>query len=197
VVIRFGEPMDPFTNRVLDDGRSVDLRGRTVDPATYVTRDGHPVIDEVRDAQYTRELGEAICRSYARETVLLATHLVAGAAFGKLRDAFPGDDLFKLLRHRDEVFVPSDEMERRVADLADRARALEDQGAVVLGPGIRGASAATILDAATRAWSGYHTNAVLRPAQGGVVLGDTNLLLYYQNRLAVSGLGFHPGRRRQ
>jgi hypothetical protein len=27
------------------------------------------------------------------------------------------------------------------------------------------------------------------------VLGDTNLLLYYQNRLAVSGLGFHPARR--
>ena len=196
VVIRFGEPMDPFTNRVLDDGRSVDLRGRTVDPASYVTRDGQPVVDEARDAQYTRELGEAICRSFAKETVLLPSHLVAGAAFGKLRDAFPGDDLFKLLRHRDEVFVPSDEMERRVADLVDRARALEDRGALVLGPGVRGASAATILDSATRAWSGYHTNAVLRPAQGGVVLGDTNLLLYYQNRLAVSGLGFHPGRRR-
>ena len=71
------------------------------------------------------------------------------------------------------------------------------QGTRLCGTGIRGASAATILDAATRAWSGYHTNAVLRPAQGGVVLGDTNLLLYYQNRLAVSGLGFHPGRRRQ
>lgn len=196
VVIRFGEPMDPFTNRVLDDGRSVDLRGRTVDPATYVTRDGQPVIDEARDAQYTRELGEAICRSYAKETVLLASHLVAGAAFGKLREAFPGDDLFKLLRHRDEVFVPGDEMERRVADLVDRARALEDRGQVVLGPGIRGAPASAVLDAATRAWSGYHTHAVLRPAQGGVVLGDTNLLLYYQNRLAVTGLGFHPGRRR-
>jgi glycerol-3-phosphate O-acyltransferase len=81
-------------------------------------------------------------------------------------------------------------MERRVADLTDRARALEDRGGVVLGPGIRGATAATILDAATRAWSGYHTNAVLRPAQGGVVLGDTNLLLYYQNRLAPHGLAW-------
>ncbi len=196
VVIRFGEPMDPFTNRVLDDGRSVDARGRTVDPASYVTRDGEAVIDEARDAQYTRELGEAICRSYARETVLLASHLVAGAAFGKLRDSFPGEDLFKLLRHRDEVFVPTEELERRVAELVERASVLEDRGAAVLGPGMRGASAATIIDAATRAWSGYHSNAVLRPAQGGVVLGDTNLLLYYQNRLAVSGLGFHPAARR-
>ena len=196
VVIRYGEPMDPFTNRVLDDGRSVDARGRTVDPATYVTRDGQAVIDEARDAQYTRELGEAICASFAKETVLLASHLVAGAAFAKLRESFPGEDLFKLLRHRDEVFVPSDELERRVADLTDRARALEDRGGIVLGPGVRGASAQAIIGAASRAWAGYHTNAVLRETHGGVVLGDTNLLLYYQNRLAVSGLGFHPSARR-
>ncbi len=83
IVIRFGQPMDPFTNRVASDGRSLDARGREVDPASYVRRDGEYVVDEARDAQYTRELGEAICGQYAQHTVALATHLVAAVAFAE------------------------------------------------------------------------------------------------------------------
>ncbi len=198
VVIRFGQPMDPFTNRVTPDGRSVDRRGRTIEPASYVARDGQPVADAHRDMQYTRELGEAICEAYAKETVAMATHLVAAAAFARLREGFPGADLFSLLRHREEVFVPHDEMHRRVEDLLARARDLEDRESLVLAPGVRAARAEDLVRDATRAWSGYHTHSVLTPAEGGWMLGDTNLLLYYQNRLAVSGLGYHPaqgGRR--
>lgn len=194
VVIRFGEPMDPFTNRVTDDARSLDHRGREVDPKTYVTQGGVPVLDEARDAQYTRELGEAICAHYAKDTVALSTHLVAAAAFQKLRDTHPGKDLFTQLRHRDEVFLPHDELDRRLADLVERGAALEDRGELVLGPGVRSARPSALADDAVRAWSGYHTNPVLRPVEGGYMLGDTNLLLYYQNRLAVSGLGFHPAK---
>ena len=195
IVIRFGQPMDPFTNRVTPDGRSLDARGRTVDPATYVMRDGDVVNDDARDAQYTRELGEAICRSYARETVVMPTALVAAAVFARLREMYPGADLFSLLRHRDDVFVPGDELERRVADLAERARRMEDAGDIVLAPGVRHARPTDLIDTAVRAWSGYHTRAVLTPAEGGYVIGETNLVLYYQNRLAVSGLGFHAARR--
>jgi glycerol-3-phosphate O-acyltransferase len=194
VVIRFGEPIDPFTNRVTEDGRSLDPRGREVDPRTYVTRNGVAVPDEARDAQYTRELGEAICAQYAQHTVALATHLVAAVSFQKLRDTHPGKDLFSLLRHRDEVFLPHDELERRLHDLVERAATLEDRGELVLGPGIRRQRPSVLVDEAVRAWSGYHSNAVLRPVEGGYMLNDTNLLLYYQNRLAVSGLGFHPAK---
>ncbi len=195
IVIRFGQPMDPFTNRVCADGRSIDHRGRTVDPATYVTRDGEYVVDEARDAQYTRELGEAICRSYARETVAMPTSLVAAATFAKLREMYPGADLFSLLRHREEVFVPSDELARRVDDVTAKARALEDAGDLVLAPGVRHATASELIDEAVRAWSGYHTRPVLTRTDGGYMIGETNLVLYYQNRLAVSGLGYHPSRK--
>lgn len=59
---------DPFSGtRVTADGRLVDPRGRTVDPASYVTVDGVPTLDPARDAQYTRELGETICDAYARQ----------------------------------------------------------------------------------------------------------------------------------
>ncbi len=195
IVIRFGQPMDPFTNRVTADGRSLDARGRTVDPASYVMRDGEYVLDDARDAQYTRELGEAICRSYARETVALPTSLVAAATFAKLRDMYPGADLFSLLRHRDEVFVPADELSRRVADVTAKARALEDTDRLVLAPGVRHARPEELIDESVRAWSGYHTRPVLTRTDGGFMIGETNLVLYYQNRLAVSGIGFHPARK--
>ncbi len=61
VVIRFSEPVDPFGNRVDDEGVSHDARGRPVDPATYVKNArGEVTVDPARDAQYTRELGEEI-----------------------------------------------------------------------------------------------------------------------------------------
>ena len=195
IVIRFGDPIDPFTHKVTPDGRSLDRHGRAVDPASYVMRDGAPVNDSARDAQYTRELGEAICQSFASETVVMATSLVAAASFGKLRDLYPKADLFALLRHRDDVFIPGDELERRVADLAERARAMADAKQIALAPGVRDARPSQLIDEAVRAWGGYHTRAVLTRADGGFTLGETNLVLYYQNRLAVSGLGYHPTRR--
>ncbi len=192
VVIRFGQPMDPFTNRVTADGRSVDTRGRTVEPATYVSLHGAVVDDATRDAQYTRELGEAICHSFACETVLMPTHLVAGVAFEKLRSTYPSADLFSLLRHRAEVFLPLDEFTRRVADLLARARDLEDREGVVLAPGVRNARPEDLISEAARALSDYHKRPVLAPTEGGYMISDTNLVFYYQNRLAASGLGYSP-----
>lgn len=195
VVIRFGHPIDPFTNRVTSDGRSVDSRGRTVEPSSYVTLDGHAASDPQRDMQYTRELGESLCKAFAHHTVAMSTHLVAAAAFARLRETFTSTDLFSLLRRRDEVFVPHDDLRRRVEDLVQRARDLEDQEKIVLAPGVRNATADDLILDATRAWSGYHSHPVLSPTQNGWMLSDPNLLLYYQNRLAVSGLGFHPAPR--
>ncbi|MEI8259444.1 MAG: 1-acyl-sn-glycerol-3-phosphate acyltransferase, partial [Deltaproteobacteria bacterium] len=148
VVLRYGAPLDPFGNRVTPDGRSLDARGRSVDPLTYVTRNGVPVLDAARDGQYTRELGEVITKVYARETVLLSTHLVAGAVFTKLRETYPREDLFTLLRHRDEVRIPRLELAHAVGELRDRVRDLEDQGKIVLGPGVRRRGAIELLDEA-------------------------------------------------
>lgn len=193
VVLRFCEPLDPFGNRVTPEGQSVDARGRPVDPLSYVVRDGVPVLDPARDAQYTRELGDTVVKAYAKNTVLLSTHLVAGAAFARLRAAYPRADLFSLLRHRDEVRIPRTELAREVSELRDRARELEDRGELVLGPGVRHRGGIELVDEAVRAWSGYHTYPVLQPDGDGYLLSDTKLLFYYQNRLVVSGLGYRVG----
>ncbi|HEY3449346.1 MAG TPA: 1-acyl-sn-glycerol-3-phosphate acyltransferase [Myxococcales bacterium] len=196
IVLRFCPPLDPFGNRVAPDGRSLDPRGRAVDPLSYVLKGGEPALDPARDAQYTRELGEAIARSYARNVVILSTHLVAAAAFARLRAAFPREDLFAALRHRDEVRLTRAELVSDLDALREKAKALEDQGRLVLGPGLREKSAAALVDEAVRAWNGYHSYPVLAQEGDGITVADTNLLLYYQDRLAASGLGYKVGATR-
>jgi len=194
VVIRFSDPIDPFGNQVDEQGRSHDLHGREVDPASYV-KDlrGEVVVDHARDAQYARDLGEEICRAYARDTVVMATHLVAAAAFERLRQQSPGADLFTILRQRDSVVVPRDDLAADVLALRDRLRALEAKGCIVLGQDVRHGTGGDIVARALRAFRGYHAAPVLASRPDGIALCDTNLLFYYQNRLAAGTAGAVEG----
>jgi glycerol-3-phosphate O-acyltransferase len=189
-VIRFGQPLDCFGNRVEDDGTSVDARGHEVDALSYLTdADGRIGPDAARDAQYTRELGEAIVEAFHRDTVAMATHLVASCAFERLRERLgKSGDIFAMLRSHDDVLVTRAELAERVERLRDRAEALQARGRIVLGPRLTRSSGREILDEALRAFSGYHTTPVLEPRGADLVLVDTRLIFYYQNRLAGHGL---------
>ncbi len=190
-VIRFSSPLDCFGNTVDEDGVSRDARGHVVDPLSYLRgADGKVGPDAQRDAQYTRELGEAVVAAYQRDTVAMATHLVAACAFEKLIERVEGRavDIFAMLRDKDDVTVSRAELADRVERLRDRARELERQGGIVLGPRLGRASGRDILDEALRAFSGYHTSQVLAPRGDSLLLVDTRLIFYYQNRLAGHGL---------
>jgi glycerol-3-phosphate O-acyltransferase len=187
-VVRFSEPLDCFGNRVDDDAISYDARGHAVSPLSYLTdADGRIGHDPPRDAQYTRELGEAVVAAYHRDTVVLATHLVAACAFERLREGVDGD-IFAMLRTQDDVTVSREDLAADVERRRDRARDLEARGRIVLGPRLVHASGREILDEALRAFSGYHTTPVLEPRGADLVLADTRLIFYYQNRLAAHGL---------
>jgi glycerol-3-phosphate O-acyltransferase len=191
VAIRFSDPIDPFGNKVDEDGVSHDARGRAVDPSTYVKNArGEVTIDPARDAQYTRELGEEICRAYAKDTVVMATHLTAAACFARLRSAAPAGDLFTVLRQREAVPVPRDDLAKDVCHLRDALLALEREGGVVASDTLRRASGGDIVESAVRAFTSYHSTPVLRSVPEGILLSDTNLLFYYQNRLAGHGLAW-------
>ncbi len=190
-VIRFSRPLDCFGNYVDDEGRSHDNRGRIVDATKYVIgRDGKPASDGVRDAEYTRELGDRIVESFKRDTVVMATHLVAACAFERLRRAVGKADLFAVLRHRDDVAVARAELAEDVDVMLARVSVLEEQGEIALAPNLKGKRGDAIVTDALRAFAGYHTQEVLAPRGSELVLRDTRLLFYYQNRLAAHGLGF-------
>jgi glycerol-3-phosphate O-acyltransferase len=192
-VVRFSQPIDCFGNAVDEDGLSHDARGRVVDPVSYLMGlDGRARRDAVRDAQYTRELGDVVCEAYKRDTVVMATHLVATCAFERLQRTIAGSrkhiDLFALLRHKDDVDVSRADLSADVAALRDRVKDLERRGEIVLGPSLDRMSGDAIVDDALRAFAGYHTNPVLEPHGADLVLADTRLIFYYQNRLAAHGL---------
>ncbi|HEY1959772.1 MAG TPA: 1-acyl-sn-glycerol-3-phosphate acyltransferase [Polyangiaceae bacterium] len=190
VVIRFAQPLDCFGNRVDEHGVSFDTHGRRVEAETYLFgEDGKPRRDAGRDTQYTRELGDAIVESFARETVIMATHVVAAAAFDHLRATVGKGDLFALLNHRDAVRIARQELVAKIATLIERARELERDAKIVLAPQLS-ARPEQVLDSALRAFAGYHTNPVIGAGATDLVLEDTRLLFYYQNRLAAHGLAF-------
>jgi glycerol-3-phosphate O-acyltransferase len=120
----------------------------------------------------------------------MSTHLVASACFARLRSAAPAGDLFTVLRQREAVTIPRDDLARDVVRLRDELLALEREGGVRASDVVRRASGGDIVELALRAFAGYHTSPVLRSVPEGIVLCDTNLLFYYQNRLAAHGLAW-------
>jgi glycerol-3-phosphate O-acyltransferase len=195
-VIRFGTPLDCFGNRVDADGASFDARGRRVDPVSYVLGAGdRPGHDPAREAQYTRELGELITDAFRRGTVAMATHLVAAAAFARLRASVQrkgtspaAADVFAMLRHKDDVHVSRRDLADDVDALLVRVKKLEDRGEIVLAGNLRGKRGSEVIYHALRAFDGYHSAPVIEARGEDLVLADTRLLFYYQNRLAAHGL---------
>jgi glycerol-3-phosphate O-acyltransferase len=189
VVIRFGEPLDPFGNLVNEDGRSVDERGHTVDTISYVRdRTGKVRLDPSRDAQYTRELGDAICASYLRHTVMLPTNVVAAVLMNRLRQATGTDDLFALLRVRQRIAATREEIAADARAMRDALQEQQSRGQVVLGDTLQNASGEEIVDSALRAWRGAHQTPVVDEQGGTLAIGDAPLVFYYQNRLAAHGV---------
>jgi glycerol-3-phosphate O-acyltransferase len=194
-VIRFSKPLDVFGNTVDGEGRSHDAHGRRVLAESYIMgQDDRLVRDAARDAQYTRELGEVITAAYLRDTVAMATHLTAAAAFQRLRasvgrTSHGAADVFTMLRHKDDVTVARADLAADVDRLLVKVRAMEQNDAIVVADNLKGASGAEVIDRALRAFAGYHTHPVLEPRGSDLVLADTRLLFYYQNRLAAHPAG--------
>ena len=185
-----GQPMDPFGNVVDDDGNSLDHAGRVIDPSRYLMRDGVVVDDAQRDAEFTREVGERVVETYARDTVIQATHLVAQSALLLLRKKNPQTDLIRLLRAGGrvddlslaELYV---EVGRELAELRVRARNNE----VRLAPGLVAGSADDVVAEALKHFASYHTKAALSRRGDRVFATERGLLFYYANRLDGFGLG--------
>ena len=192
VVVRFSRPIDIVGNFVDEQGDSLDPQGCPFDPVGYLhsARTGKVVADDVRNAEYTRQLGDSICESYLRDTVFLPTHLVAAAAFAYVHEVLGKGDLFALLRHEDDVKVPRAELARRVEELRDRAAVLAKAGKVRLAPSLLIDDGAGILAAGLKGFGGYHEHPVIGQQGQDLLLSDTRLLFYYQNRLVAHGLAF-------
>jgi glycerol-3-phosphate O-acyltransferase len=184
IVIRFGRPLDVLGNPVDAQGRSLSPDGRPVDLGRYFWVAGRPQALAQRDAQYMNETGEALSRAYRRETVLMATHLVAHVVWRRVCAALPGLDLYRRLRQPLDLAVGQ---ATTLADIERLQAKLRGRGHL-LGPHAS-ATPQQVLDAALAAFASYHTSpAVERAAGGDIAPGDRQLLYYYQNRVESLGV---------
>ena len=182
-IIRFGDPIDPFGNRLGPGGQSLTPTGRAIDPGGYVEQRGKPVVDSVRDAAYTRELGEVLGQRYEEDTVLMSTQVVAHVLFRDLVQSTPGMDLFARLRLRGEIGLDREALCQELGEARDRLVALEAKGRVRTSDVVKEDAPAELLERALSFWNGYHDSTAATLEGNRVVLGDPALLLYYQNRL--------------
>lgn len=185
IVIRFGRPLDVLGNPVDDKGRSLAPSGQPVDLGRYFWVRGRPQPLPQRDAEYMNETGEAIARAYRRETVLMATHLLAHVTWRRVCKALPGLDLYRRLRQPLELEIAEAEV---LADLERLQTLLRSRGHL-LGPYASGPPQ-QVLTAALAAFGSYHTAPAVERAPGASSLmpGDRQLLYYYQNRVESLGV---------
>lgn len=184
VVLRFGEPLDPFGNRVDDSGQSIDRRGRVIDPSRYVMgSSGDATLDPQRDAEYTRLLGQALVRDYHRETVFLSTSIAARALYDAVADQAGTRDVYRLIRlTTTESKVAAADVLRRIDRLREGIGANAELG--LLHPRVRDMETRGVLDEALRSFRTYHSRAVADRTGDDVKVGSIKLLYYYQNRTA-------------
>jgi glycerol-3-phosphate O-acyltransferase len=186
--MQFGQAMDPFGNAVDADGISRDLRGRPIDIRKYVEVNGAPEHDAGRDAEYTRELGVAIGEAFAKNNVVLSTHMAAFVVFELIKAAHPGLDIYHLVRLPGDTSLPVQAIYDGMERLRDRLVIEMAAGRILLSPTVQSESIEHVLRTAQRYFTMYHAKdlAVLEGDQ--VRLNDLKLLFYYHNRLAGYGL---------
>ncbi|MBV71527.1 MAG: hypothetical protein CMH52_09255 [Myxococcales bacterium] len=185
MVIRYGQPMDVFGNRVAADGYSRSPGGSIIDPVGYLSVDGQVSADPARDAEYTRQTGAAVADSFLRETVILPTHFLGWLLFERERRLAPHLDLFALLR---TTSGDRHDLTELCGD-AERVRQLlvaaEERGQLRLDSAIRQSPIDEVLDDAVRTYGMYHLRSAVEYGDDAIIVRDPKTLFYYGNRLSA------------
>ncbi|MFP5502982.1 MAG: 1-acyl-sn-glycerol-3-phosphate acyltransferase [Candidatus Sericytochromatia bacterium] len=186
--LQVGAALDVFGNRVDMEGRSYDNRGREIDTRKYVEINGEPRHERTRDVEYTRELGLAIADAFKRNTMALATHVVAFALWQLIADRHRDMDLYHLIRLPAETALPVGVVLEGVARLRDRLMIEVAAGRILVSPTIHGESAERILEVALHYFQMHHLRPLACREGDTIRLNDLKLLYYYRNRLTGYGL---------
>lgn len=184
-VIRFGEPMDCFGNRVAYDGHSFDRQGRHVDPTAYVrgALSGDVLHDPARDREYTRHTGRLIADAFLQNTVLMPVNIVAYVLFELLRRRFPEWDVYRLVRLGSGEVFHWHEIEPPVTNLLATLASLRETGDLQLSSFLLHHSVDEVVEEGVSYLQRYHLPEVVEGLTTGLVLNKVDLLYYYGNRL--------------
>ncbi len=184
-ILRYGQPMDPFGNRVEADGNSYDTRGRRVDPTSFIrsSRSGEVVFDRERDREYTRRTGDRVADAFLKNTVLMPTQITAFTLFELLRQRFPQWDVYEMLRLASGEVIPWHRLQKLTETLLEELRRRADDDQFHLSPIGQSGSPDELIEAGLENLSSYHVPEVVERMGDGILLNKLDLLYYYGNRL--------------
>ena len=184
-VLRMGQPMDLFGNRVEADGESYDSHGRRVDPTSYVRAalSGEVVADDARDRQYTRMLGEKIGDAFSKETVLMPTQVVSYAIFEALRQRFPRWDVYRFLRMGNDEVISWEQLRELTGALLDQLKGRALRGDLVLSPFLLREPAQRVVEEGVEYLRMFHIPAPVDFHPDGIIINRLDLIYFYSNRL--------------
>ncbi len=189
-ILRFGQPMDPFGNRVELDAQSYDTHGRRVDPVDYVrsARTGEVCEDIYRDREYTAYAGAQIAKQFKRNTVIMPTQLVSHVLLAFVRERFPHWDMYRLLRMGGEEVISWEDLRQGCAALIEELKKLEQQDKLFLAPMIKSERPAKIAEEGIDYLRMFHIPEAVDFHPEGIRLDRLDLLHFYANRLAGYGI---------
>ena len=189
VLFTFGKPMDVLGNFVDAEGQSLDRHGAPVAMRDYFVSAGRITEDKQREQEYTRLLADRIVQRYYKENTVLASHLVAYAAFNLFREQHPKLDIFGLLRVAPEDYIfDRAELLDVIEQLRDELLRRESKGQVKVAERLRDTPEAILKSALNRLGT-YHSERPLVALPDKQLLSeDLRVLFYYHNRLENYGL---------
>ncbi|MGE3824354.1 MAG: 1-acyl-sn-glycerol-3-phosphate acyltransferase, partial [Bacteroidia bacterium] len=102
ISISFGKCIDLFGNPVDNEGNSIGKNNEKIDISRYFMTNGAFTRDAQRDAEYTKMLGDEIVKRFHSESRVLASYVVAFAAFELIRKRYKKLDIYSVLRLPEE-----------------------------------------------------------------------------------------------
>ncbi|MEO7176510.1 MAG: 1-acyl-sn-glycerol-3-phosphate acyltransferase [Saprospiraceae bacterium] len=184
ITLSFGAPFDVMGNAVTTDGKSIDHRGHEVEIKDYFLLNGKINEDPQREAEYTKLLAEKVVAQFHKESIALASHIVAFAAFVVLQNSYKNLDLFGVLQlPEEEVKFPLADFVQVIADLRAGLSILEANGEILLPDDMREDNTAFVQEGVTKLGTFHDKRALYLLKDGDLASEDFKLLFYYHNRL--------------
>ncbi|MGJ3235082.1 1-acyl-sn-glycerol-3-phosphate acyltransferase [Marivirga sp.] len=192
ISVSIGEPMDILGNKVNDEGRSYDKKGREIQPKDYFIFQDKITVNKQREAEYTRMLSKKIVEQYSKIARVFSSHLIAFTAFEIIRKRNKKLDLFALLRLPEEDLVINfnefrivcqrikNKIEERIKEgRMSQAEHMDDKIDNIIEHGLLNLGM-------------YHSKRpLIKTKEGDITTMDMNLLYFYRNRLDGYGLEKH------
>lgn len=192
ISVSIGEAMDILGNKVDEDGKSFDPKGREIQAEDYFKFQDKITINKQREAEYTRMLSKKIVEQYGKIARVFSSHLTAFVAFEIINKHNKKLDLFSLLRLPEEDLVINfnefrSTCQRIKNKISERVKEGRMSQAEHMDDNID-----NIIEHGLLNLGMYHSKRpLIKTKEGDITTMDMNLLYFYRNRLDGYGLEKH------